>query len=142
MSNDKTYNVGYRRPPPASRFKPGQSGNPKGRQRGAKNFATELADELQEKITVRDGGRELRITKQRALIKATIALRGDTRAAQILVLWVAKTTGVEPSHVPQQLNGNDEAILAAFVARQLPHGSGGKLADENITAGNAGGSDE
>ena len=50
MSNDKTYDVGYRRPPPASRFKPGQSGNPKGRQRGAKNFATELADELQEKI--------------------------------------------------------------------------------------------
>ena len=93
---------------------------------------------------MRDGGRELRITKQRALIKATIAkaLRGDTRAAQILVLWVAKTTGVEPLHLPQQLNGNDEAILAAFIARQLPHESGGKVADEDVTAGNVGGSDE
>jgi hypothetical protein len=32
--------VGYGQPPVASRFKPGTSGNPKGRPRGAKNLKT------------------------------------------------------------------------------------------------------
>lgn len=31
------YDVGYGKPPPAHRFKPGQSGNPRGRRKGSKN---------------------------------------------------------------------------------------------------------
>ena len=33
-----SYRVGYRRPPAATRFKLGVSGNPKGRPRGARNY--------------------------------------------------------------------------------------------------------
>ena len=44
---DKTpYDVGYARPPKDSRFKPGQSGNPRGRARGAKNTSTIVRDAL------------------------------------------------------------------------------------------------
>jgi len=32
--------VGYCRPPIAKQFKPGQSGNPRGRKKGVKNVAT------------------------------------------------------------------------------------------------------
>ena len=32
--------VGYRKPPVHTRFKPGQSGNPKGRPKGPRNLAT------------------------------------------------------------------------------------------------------
>jgi hypothetical protein len=71
--------VGYRRPPKATRFKPGQSGNPKGRPRGSANLATDLAAELNEQITVREGGQAQRVNKQRALIKSLMAkaLQGD-----------------------------------------------------------------
>lgn len=31
--NDNAYEIGYKRPPRSTRFKPGRSGNPKGRQR-------------------------------------------------------------------------------------------------------------
>ena len=45
-SSDGNHSVGYGRPPEATRFKPGQSGNPKGRPKGSKNLRTLFAEEL------------------------------------------------------------------------------------------------
>src|SRR5215472_13335192 len=86
------YDVGYRRPPKATRFKTGQSGNPKGRPRGSTNLATDLSAELNEQITVREGGQARRITKQRALIKSLTAqaLKGDVRATSALLALYAR----------------------------------------------------
>ena len=39
-NDDPTYPIGYKKPPRDTQFKPGQSGNFKGRPKGAKNFAT------------------------------------------------------------------------------------------------------
>ena len=33
--------VGYKRPPLHTRFRPGMSGNPRGRQKGVRNFAAD-----------------------------------------------------------------------------------------------------
>ncbi len=54
MSGD--YDVGYGKPPQHTRFRKGQSGNPTGRPKGARNLKTELLEELQEQILVREGG--------------------------------------------------------------------------------------
>ena len=40
---DDDYAVGYKKPPLHTRFKKGQSGNPRGRPKGSKNFSTLLA---------------------------------------------------------------------------------------------------
>jgi len=62
------YKVGYGKPPKASQFKRGKSGNPRGRPKGSLRLATDLAAELGEQITVREDGRSRRVSKQRALI--------------------------------------------------------------------------
>ena len=49
--------VGYGNPPKGSRFKKGQSGNRRGRPKGSKNLKTDLTEELQTEIKVREGPR-------------------------------------------------------------------------------------
>ena len=52
MPHDETgdYEVGYGKPPRHSRFVKGQSGNPRGRPAGAKNFTTLLEEALNEPV--------------------------------------------------------------------------------------------
>lgn len=57
------YEVGYGRPPVATRFKSGQSGNPKGRPKASKNLSTLACEQLHARVPAREGGRERRMSK-------------------------------------------------------------------------------
>jgi Family of unknown function (DUF5681) len=116
----KEYAVGYGKPPQATRFKAGQSGNPSGRPKGTRNLATDLHEELNEKITVREGTATRSISKQRAVVKSLMnaALKGDTRAtAQITALIDRYMEKVEREKAEQVLGAEDQAILERFQAR-------------------------
>ncbi len=56
------YEVGYKKPPPQSRFRKGRSGNPKGRPKATKNFKTDLMEELRERILLREGTTRKRVS--------------------------------------------------------------------------------
>jgi hypothetical protein len=79
--------VGYKRPPRRSRFKPGQSGNPSGKAKGLRSMTAELRDILGEEITFAADGAVKTMSKQRALASSlvTAAIEGDLRATAIVM---------------------------------------------------------
>jgi Family of unknown function (DUF5681) len=114
------YHVGFRHPPKATQFKPGVSGNPRGRPKGTSNLATDLAAELDEKITVREDGHPRRVSKQRALIKSLMAnaLKGDARSSTAILSLYARVI-TEPPEDESAIDEEEVKILRRFVPRLL-----------------------
>src|SRR5271166_2271372 len=70
--DQEPYNVGYGRPPYHTRFKPGCSGNPRGRPKDAKNLSTLIHEALNEPVVVNENGRRRKLSKRQAVIKQLI----------------------------------------------------------------------
>lgn len=80
----KQYEVGYGKPSKSTQFKPGQSGNPKGRTKGSRNgIYTYIQRELNSSITLTDGSK---ITKEQGFARQLTnkALRGDIQSQKLL----------------------------------------------------------
>lgn len=111
---DDDYEVGYGKPPKHTRFKPGQSGNPRGRPRKTKELHKLIQAELDQTIPIQEAGREKRITKREAIIKQLInrAIKGDAKASQFILAHLEKHREVEPF---TPTDADDAALLAVFL---------------------------
>lgn len=85
--SESDYDVGYRKPPKHTQFKPGKSGNPKGRPKRRKNYTTIVREALSKKVAVSEGGRVREVSYAEAVVMALTAkaLKGDVRAAESLL---------------------------------------------------------
>jgi Family of unknown function (DUF5681) len=112
--------VGYRRPPLGTRFRPGQSGNPLGRPKGARNLSTVVAAALGERVAVTENGRRRRISKLEATVKQLVnrAASGETRAMQLLLALAAANEARSAQSDPERL-GEADAIVIAELTRRL-----------------------
>lgn len=89
-ADDRAHDVGYARPPRHSRFQPGQSGNPRGRPRAAKNSATIVREALTAKVKLKENGRTRTMSKLEVSMTqlANKAAGGDLKAiAMVLSLY-------------------------------------------------------
>ena len=75
MPPSKQYEVGHGKPPPETRFRKGQSGNPGGRPRGmTAGRATALAlKEIYRTVTIREGDNIHRMPAYQAVLRGLIA---------------------------------------------------------------------
>ena len=114
--------VGFGKPPKHTQFKPGQSGNPAGRPKGTKNLKTDLEEELRELITVREGGNQKIVSKQRAMLKSLTAkaVQGDPRAAAIVIDMMYRLLHEDDAEdTSRGPSPDDKAIIEAFENRLL-----------------------
>jgi len=120
------YAVGYRKPPLDTRFKPGASGNPRGRAKGHANLRTDLDAELKERIRFTENGKTHFITAQRAMVKVNLrnACKGDVRAFREIINLMARIYGLgdDPEIDAEKLSAGDAEILAMIMADKAPSG--------------------
>jgi hypothetical protein len=95
---DGDYKVGYGRPPEHTRFRKGQSGNSKGRPKGAKDLGGIFQRLLGELVQVREGERIRSMTKGEAMLQKLVvkALNGDLRAMMQVVALTREHRLFEP----------------------------------------------
>jgi Family of unknown function (DUF5681) len=126
------YEIGYCKPPGHAGFQKGQSGNPKGRQKGSKNLATLLSEALDEKVSVTEDGRRRRVTKREAVItqlvnkSASAELRAIKQLTDI-VEGVERRAGTEPAPSrhrrplpPRRTRGSSRISRPRWSARSEP----------------------
>lgn len=84
------YKIGKGRPPQKNQFKPGQSGNPKGRKRADKKLGDTLQNILSEQVTVREGDKVSKMRKSEAMLHSIVvkAMKGDAQAQRTLLSLV------------------------------------------------------
>lgn len=98
---ERAYEVGYGKPPVHTRFKRGQSGNPRGRPKGSKNRKPAVTEdhlcnivqaEARREITISEGGQSVTLTMAEAITRrlAVDAAKGKSHARkQFLDLYAA-----------------------------------------------------
>ncbi len=117
----RNYEVGYARPPKRSQFRPGQSGNPKGRPKGAKNEATIIRAILNRQIEIRDGSRTRKVSVMEGMLLsfAQEGLKGNPKAAAFLLNRYRLAEGLAPEANELDQDGREvfDALMQELEAK-------------------------
>jgi hypothetical protein len=116
--------AGYNRPPISGRFKPGQSGNPKGRPKGSRNLRTDLTSMMKRRVQIREDGQQRMVSRQELVLLRLFerAAKGDIKACTQLFSMIMKFEPKEVSNVESAIVGeHDGEIIADFLRRHSKH---------------------
>ena len=114
----KDYEVGYGRPPKSGQFQPNQSGNPKGRPKGSRNFGTIVHAVMSSKIPIVGRGQRKSVSADEALLRTfyKLAVNGNVKAGAYLLSLRAQYQLAEVDETPEEgLSGRDQEILQNFI---------------------------
>ena len=123
MDHEDDDAVGYRKPPKHSRWKKGQSGNPRGRAKGSRGLKTDLDEELKARLAITINGKLVKGTTQQLMLRtlAARAASGDVRASRVLIDLVLQVFGSgDRGGEREQLSSQDQALLELWLGQATP----------------------
>jgi hypothetical protein len=108
------YKVGYGRPPRAHQFKPGQSGNPKGRPRGAKGEDTIFREVISRKVPMSVDGKTRKVSAVEAVWTRVMAdaLKGNPKAVSLFLNRCRSLDATAP--MGAELDQDDRQVLQSY----------------------------
>lgn len=115
------YEIGYGKPPEYSQFKPGASGNRKGRPKGSKNTYTLLNEILSQKINIKENNRDMKISKRTAMLTQLVnkGVKGDIKAISTLLphMLIADAKEEDKEKIIAALNQDDKEIILTYLSK-------------------------
>jgi hypothetical protein len=121
------YVVGYGRPPKATQFAAGKSGNPKGRPKGSRTVGAILQDILSQKIAVTENGKTRRVPTLEVMFRRLVndAIRRDAAALRLLLPLIDRYSALSETDLRLgELLAEDQAILSQYLSRPAGDDSG------------------
>lgn len=111
------YKVGYRKPPIPGQFKPGKSGNPKGRPKLSKNLKTDFDEIASRLMSVRENGQVRKMTTQQVVLHKLFikAAGGDARAVKQFFELYFKLRHDADTPDEEELTPQEEALLKRMI---------------------------
>mgnify|MGYP000027179464 CR=1 FL=1 len=120
--------VGYGKPPLHSRFQKGKSGNAKGRPKGSCNTLKLLNDVLEQKITITQDGKQVKISKKLAMLTQLVnaAVKGEIKAIAALFPYLLQIDlkEEEKQQALKALSSSDQSIVENFIKKIKENGDG------------------
>jgi hypothetical protein len=104
-----------------TRFKPGTTGNPGGRPKGAKSLRTAIQNELKRRVAVTEDGKRKKITKREAVAKQLVnkAAAGDPKAIPVLLNETRpyETDAAAGASRAEMMSPEDQAVMESIIRR-------------------------
>jgi hypothetical protein len=116
--NRPDYEVGFGRPPKATRFKPGKSGNPRGRPKGSRPVGAVLQQILGQRIAVTENGKTRRLPALEVMLRrlANDAMRSEPAALKLMLSLVDRYGETPETNLSiDEILEEDQAILVKYL---------------------------
>lgn len=121
MPSNNDYEVGYGKPPQATRFRKGVSGNPTGRPKGSRSIASILAKLGRERVKVTTNGKTRSMTKLEVVFTQLNNQAASGNLKAIRELLSAHRLFAEPQQIdeitPAAMQERDDAVLKNLAKR-------------------------
>ena len=111
---ERDYEVGYRRPPRASQFRTGTSGNPSGKRKASPSVSQLLDRILAERMEVSERGKSRRYTKEEVFFRQLVAkaISGDRQFARLVMDYLERRQQNAPD---QKATHTDDFLIGELI---------------------------